>query len=200
MLVSECKLIMTIGSEIVYSKVGAYISDKYGAYYVIILGSISQALGQLLVIINNETQSTWVFIIAYIFFGGADSCFQTQALALTLYYFPGLSSTANSCFRLVFFFLAHSLSHYLIHYLTHYLTISLDKNSLFHSHIVPICFGSCVHTYHSIVCFSRRCELLHVHAGELHHVWLVDFGFHLSYCLYLQIQILHRNRRCNDNY
>ena len=39
--------------------------------------------------------------IAYIFFGGADSCFQTQALALTLYYFPGLSATANACFRLV---------------------------------------------------------------------------------------------------
>ena len=80
---------------------GAVISDKFGAYYVIIIGCISQILGQVLMIINNESQTTWIFVVAYILFGGADSCFQTQALALTLYYFPGLSATANSCFRLV---------------------------------------------------------------------------------------------------
>ena len=90
-----------IGSEIVYSKVGAWISDRFGAYYVILIGSISQILGQIIVIFNDAKQNPWVYGIAYIFFGGADSCFQTQALALTLYYFPGLSATANACFRLV---------------------------------------------------------------------------------------------------
>ena len=77
------------------------ISDKYGAYFVIIIGCLSQIMGQILMIVNDSAQKVWVYIIAYIVFGGADSCFQTQALALTLYYFPGLSSTANSCFRLV---------------------------------------------------------------------------------------------------
>ncbi|KAK8796085.1 tansporter, major facilitor subfamily protein [Blastocystis sp. subtype 4] len=87
-------------SEIVFSKVGAVISDKYGAYYVIIIGSLSQVIGQVFMIFNDSKQSMLLYIIAYIFHGGADSCFQTQALALTLYYFPGLSAVANSCFRL----------------------------------------------------------------------------------------------------
>ena len=80
---------------------GAWISDRSGAYYVILIGSVSQILGQIIVILNDAKQNSWVYGIAYIFFGGADSCFQTQALALTLYYFPGLSATANACFRLV---------------------------------------------------------------------------------------------------
>ena len=90
-------------SEIVFSKMGAYISDRYGAYYVIIMGSISQIIGQCLMMVNDSSQRVWVYCIAYLFHGGADACFQTQALALTLYYFPGLSATANSCFRLIQF-------------------------------------------------------------------------------------------------
>lgn len=92
-----------VGSEIVFSKIGAYISDRFGAYYVIIMGSISQVIGQCLMIVNDSSQRVWVYCIAYLFHGGADACFQTQALALTLYYFPGLSATANSCFRLIQF-------------------------------------------------------------------------------------------------
>ena len=93
----------SVGSEIVFSKMGAYISDRYGAYYVIIMGSISQIIGQCLMMVNDSSQRVWVYCIAYLFHGGADACFQTQALALTLYYFPGLSATANSCFRLIQF-------------------------------------------------------------------------------------------------
>lgn len=92
---------LTPGSEIVFSKIGAVISDRFGAYYVIIIGTLSQIGGQVIMIINDASQNSIIYVIAYILFGGADSCFQTQALALTLYYFPGLSSTANSCFRLV---------------------------------------------------------------------------------------------------
>lgn len=51
-------------------------------------------------ILNDSKQNIFLYGLAYIFHGGADSCFQTQALALTLYYFPGLSAVANSCFRL----------------------------------------------------------------------------------------------------
>ena len=80
---------------------GAEISDKFGAFFVILLGCLSQALGQVLMLCNDHTQNAVVYVFAYVLFGGADSCFQTQALALTLYYFPGLSATANSCFRLV---------------------------------------------------------------------------------------------------
>ena len=80
---------------------GAVISDKYGAFYVILLGCLSQAFGQVLMMCNDHAQNALVYGVAYVLFGGADSCFQTQALALTLYYFPGLSATANSCFRLV---------------------------------------------------------------------------------------------------
>ena len=54
-------------------------------------------------ILNDHSQRPWVYCIAYLFHGGADACFQTQALALTLYYFPGISVTANSCFRLIQF-------------------------------------------------------------------------------------------------
>ena len=80
---------------------GAVISDKCGAFYVILLGCLSQAFGQVLMMCNDHAQNALVYGVAYVLFGGADSCFQTQALALTLYYFPGLSATANSCFRLV---------------------------------------------------------------------------------------------------
>ena len=80
---------------------GAVISDRWGPYYVIIIGTLSQVIGQIIMIFNNSNQSVFWYVIAYIFHGGADSCFQTQALALTLYYFPGLSAVANSCFRLV---------------------------------------------------------------------------------------------------
>ena len=66
---------------------GAWISDRFGAYYVILIGSVSQILGQIIVILNDAKQNSWVYGIAYIFFGGADSCFQTQALALTLYHY-----------------------------------------------------------------------------------------------------------------
>ena len=90
-------------SEIAFSKTGAVISDRFGAFYVILLGCVSQIVGQVLMMYNDIHQKAWLYVIAYVFFGGADSCFQTQALALTLYYFPGLSATANSCFRLVFF-------------------------------------------------------------------------------------------------
>ena len=76
------------------------ISDKFGAYYVIIIGSLSQVIGQILMILNDSKQNIFLYGLAYIFHGGADSCFQTKALALTLYYFPGLSAVANSCFRL----------------------------------------------------------------------------------------------------
>ena len=92
---------LKLGSEIFFSKVGAVISDRWGAYYVIIIGTLSQVIGQIIMIFNNSSQSNFWYIIAYIFHGGADSCFQTQALALTLYYFPGLSAVANACFRLV---------------------------------------------------------------------------------------------------
>ena len=94
-------IILTLGSEIFFSKVGAVISDRWGAYYVIIIGTISQVIGQIIMIFNNTSQNTLWYVIAYVFHGGADSCFQTQALALTLYYFPGLSAVANACFRLV---------------------------------------------------------------------------------------------------
>lgn len=94
---------LSLVSEIIYSKIGAYINDRFGAYYVIIIGSVSQILGQILMILNDHSQQVWVYCIAYLFHGGADACFQTQALALTLYYFPGISVTANSCFRLIQF-------------------------------------------------------------------------------------------------
>lgn len=88
-------------SEILFSKMGAVVSDRFGAYYVIIIGTVSQAVGQILMIWNDQEQRAAIYVLAYLFHGGADSCFQTQALALTLYYFPGLSAVANACFRLV---------------------------------------------------------------------------------------------------
>lgn len=88
-------------SEILFSKVGAVVSDRFGAYYVILIGTVSQVVGQVLMICNDCKQQPALYVLAYLFHGGADSCFQTQALALTLYYFPGLSAVANACFRLV---------------------------------------------------------------------------------------------------
>ena len=80
---------------------GAVVSDRFGAYYVILIGTVSQVIGQALMICNDCKQQPALYVLAYLFHGGADSCFQTQALALTLYYFPGLSAVANACFRLV---------------------------------------------------------------------------------------------------